>query len=299
MEDEGLITRTGPNGETLDPPQDPTHPYVTVYMEGADPADTGLYYLVALTNSAKTLPNWHWYAIEHVGNRGRCDFIGCNDSFGYQAAGVTVGGNTYGRNYIPPHPLAAGDPDFHAPIGFGQTYLPAEIGETMTGQLKALFAGLGVGTAEADADPKVLDPADPAWRNYRLKGTQTKFTEADGSTTLVGASTAEGGFVNSSSCMTCHATASTDAYGNPGISSLGTVSRLNLFGFRQSASGAPDHSWFYSLGTPNFIAEPMDFIWGIVNAHCVADASDPDAKAKGQCARYEDVVLDRSAGAGE
>ncbi len=46
-------------------------------------------------------------------------------------------------------------------------------------------------------------------------------------------------------------------------------------------------------------AEPMDFIWGIVNAHCVADASDPDAKAKGQCASYEDVVLDRSAGAGE
>ena len=30
------------------------------------------------------LPNWHWYAFEHVNNLGRCDFTGCNDSYGFK-----------------------------------------------------------------------------------------------------------------------------------------------------------------------------------------------------------------------
>jgi len=40
---------------------------------------------------SKDLPNWFWSTFEHVDNPGRCDFIGCQDDFGFAPA------------YIPPH----------------------------------------------------------------------------------------------------------------------------------------------------------------------------------------------------
>jgi len=287
----GLVTDRGPGGEALDPPQNPDFPYVTVYLEGKAPEDSGYYYLVGMTNSSKALPGWHWYAIEHVANLGRCDFIGCNDSFGYQAKGVTVEGRSFGRNYIPPHPLTDAAPGESFPAGYGKPYLPAETGEVITADLQALFQGLGVATAATDADPRLLDPADPAWASYRLKGTQTNYVTDDGVATLMGASVTEGGFVNSASCMTCHSTATTDAYGNPGVPGIGSMSRLNLFGFQDSASGAPQEAWFFSYGTPVYEAVQIDFVWGILNASCVKPAEDAAGKAAGHCASYDGVVL--------
>lgn len=38
--------------------------------------------LVAMHVSTKDLPKWFWSTFEHVDNPGRCDFIGCHDSFG-------------------------------------------------------------------------------------------------------------------------------------------------------------------------------------------------------------------------
>jgi len=38
--------------------------------------------LVAMHLSTKDLPNWFWSTFEHIDNPGRCDFIGCHDSFG-------------------------------------------------------------------------------------------------------------------------------------------------------------------------------------------------------------------------
>ena len=38
--------------------------------------------LVAMHITTKDLPNWYWATFEHVDNPVRCDFIGCNDSFG-------------------------------------------------------------------------------------------------------------------------------------------------------------------------------------------------------------------------
>lgn len=260
----GLISKTGADGEKLDPPQNAKYPYVTVFFEGASTKDTGLYYLVAMTNSSKVLPGWHWYAIEHVANEGRCDFTGCNDSFGYTVTGTTVGGDTFGTNYIPPFPLS--DPDSSAPstpTGYGKVYAPSITGETVTKSLADLMSGLGVGTASKDKDPKTLDPEGPAWRNYRLKGTMTNFVANDGVETILGASVTEGGFVNSASCMACHSNATTDENGNPGVGGIGSQSRLNLFGFQQSQFGAPDQDWFYNPGTPTRTALQTDFVWGI------------------------------------
>ena len=45
-----------------------------------------LYGLVALHIVSKALPNWLWATFEWSGNPGRCDYNGCNDSFGVTPA---------------------------------------------------------------------------------------------------------------------------------------------------------------------------------------------------------------------
>jgi hypothetical protein len=45
--------------------------------------------LVALHIITKDLPNWFWATFEWVGNDGRCDYIGCQDSFGVTPANVS------------------------------------------------------------------------------------------------------------------------------------------------------------------------------------------------------------------
>ena len=48
-----------------------------------------LYGLVALHVMTKALPNWLWATWEWSGNAGRCDYIGCNDSFGVTPADMS------------------------------------------------------------------------------------------------------------------------------------------------------------------------------------------------------------------
>ena len=116
----------------------------------------------------------------------------------------------------------------------------------LTPELLAMFAAAGLG---------------PEWQNYRLKGSQTDFTDATGRATLLGNSITERGFVQTSSCMTCHAQASVDSSGlfPP------------LVGFdpnSQSTNGALNPQWFYNTNTnpwtPTYV--PIDFVWGIVRA---------------------------------
>jgi hypothetical protein len=64
-----------------------------------------LYGLVALHIESKALPNWHWATFEWTGNAGRCDYIGCNDSFGVTPASVapaTPVGGTYPAGTLSP-----------------------------------------------------------------------------------------------------------------------------------------------------------------------------------------------------
>lgn len=44
--------------------------------------DGAVYALVSFHLTTRDLPNWFWATFEHVDNPGRCDFIGCHDSFG-------------------------------------------------------------------------------------------------------------------------------------------------------------------------------------------------------------------------
>ena len=291
---QGLIEPGDRPGEV---PNNPDYPYLTMYLEGQEVKledgteyDTsGYYYMLAMTNASKAIPNWHWYAMEHVGNLGRCDFIGCNDSFGYSVNVEMANGAKFGGTFIPPkqrlennqaltEPNA--DPN-NAIFWLGQPYDPTEYGEQMNPALNALFEGMGIATELVDRDPAIIQTTDPQWRNYRLKGTQSTFTTSHGVPTGTGATITEGGFVNSASCMTCHSQSSADSNGNIGVGgAVGASWRLNLFGFGQVEMGAPELSWFFYPGTSTpYAAVQYDFIWGILNAQCADPAASGDGCA--------------------
>ncbi len=271
-----------------DVPNNPDYPYLTVFLDGDGGEDQvpGWYYLLAMTNASKDLPTWHWYAMEHVANRGRCDYIGCNDSFGYSVNGAAQTGADFGSTYIPPmitvndDKITGNDPLFVT----GKFYDPVETGEEMTPALADLFKAMGIATAAADPDPMVISADDPAWANYRLKGTQTTFNTATGVPTGLGATITEGGFVNSASCTTCHSQAAADANGTSTQAGVGATWRPNLLGFSQVAMGAPDPDWFYGNGGPTAIATQIDFVWGILNAACQSPAG-----GGGVCDTYPDA----------
>jgi hypothetical protein len=52
------------------------------------------------------------------------------------------------------------------------------------------------------------------WQFYRLKGSQTTFTDARGNPTILGNQLLESGNAATSSCITCHAMAGTDKDGH-------------------------------------------------------------------------------------
>jgi hypothetical protein len=104
--------------------------------------------------------------------------------------------------------------------------------------LQALFTQAGMGSE---------------WANYRLDGTQIEFTDSTGRPTLLGNSIIEAGFVQTSSCITCHARATFDATGSP----------LSIFRpDGQSYNGTPDPNWFFTTASP---PKPLylqgDFVW--------------------------------------
>jgi hypothetical protein len=89
---------------------DPSH-----YQTYKDPQGN-LYGLVAMHISTKDLPNWFWATFEQEDNLGRCDFLGCHDSFG-----VTPG-------QVPPRPA------------LNQTYPPGTLNPALLAMLKPLGA---------------------------------------------------------------------------------------------------------------------------------------------------------------
>jgi hypothetical protein len=175
-----------------------------------------LYGLVALHIMTKALPNWLWATWEWTGNAGRCDYIGCHDSFGVAPA-----------NVAPQTPLGGPYPS-----------------GTLATTLLAKFSAAGLGAE---------------WQNYRLKGSQTLFADTTGLPTLLGNSVTENGFVQTSSCITCHGQASVDKSGHPNPS-VGFVGN-------QSSNGPLRPSMFYTTTSPPVLEYlPIDFIWGILAA---------------------------------
>jgi hypothetical protein len=186
-----------------------------------------LFGLTGLHIISKTLPNWTWATWEWVGNKGRCDYIGCFDSFGTTPSVILPDSNT-GQQY---------------PAG---TFTPA---------LLKMFQDAGFDQQWTSE-----------WQNYRLKGSQVDFTTTDGIPTLVGNSIVESGFEQSSSCITCHSVASVDSNGvinptfgftNDNQSQNGPVQPGWFFDL---SSWDPDK---LSYATTYYQA---DFVWGFARA---------------------------------
>jgi len=98
----------------------------------------------------------------------------------------------------------------------------------------------------------------PEWMNYRLTGSQTEFVDATGRPVIIGNSEVEGPFIQTSSCISCHARATVNNNGN----------RLDIFvspNPLQGNVGVPDPSWFYQ---PSNTGEKrkflqLDFVWSL------------------------------------
>ncbi len=254
------------------PPQNPEHPYITMKIKASSDGEKayqdGLYYLASITGASKALPNWHWYAFEHIDNLGHCDYTGCNDSYGFHTkvdiADPSNPGSTmsYNSNFITPHTIDDQLDDRTQLFDLGKAYPSG----AMSKGLAALFETTGIGNGEKLVNPDVPQTSDPAWKSYRLKGTQTRFYNNDGYPTIVGASITEGGFVNTASCMSCHVQASVNSKGENGVSGVGATGRLNLSGIGTVVSGHPENGDFYDRGTTNQRAVQVDFVWGILFA---------------------------------
>ena len=208
------------------------------------------YALVALHIMSKQVPNWTWATWEWSGNTpdqpngnpGRSDWYGSRDAFGTtykNAAGAQIG-------FQAPVVDEQGNPS-------GKPYPSG----TLTPALLKMFKDAGYS-----------DEWTHEWSNYRLKGSQLEPTDATGVTTLVGNSVTEKGFVQTASCITCHANASFDSKGvfnqSVGFTEDG-----------QSRNGPLDPGWFYDMntydptqpfGTYKVKYYPVDFVWAIFRA---------------------------------
>ena len=197
--------------------------------------------MIAMHIMSKAVPNWTWATWEWEGNPGRCDYLGCLDTFGVIPANVA-------SNPQPtPQPYPAGE---------------------LTAQLLSLFKQYGLG---------------PEWQHYRLKGSQTNFVDATGRTTLLGNSVTENGFIQTSSCITCHSRAAVDSTGQSAIQGKA----LSVFeptpppapspDTARSYNGVPDPAWFFDLSQhpPQVTALQMDFVWATFNAKSLTPTPAP------------------------
>ena len=250
---------------------DADNPYIT--MEINSPVtdnngkilEKGIHYLVAFHISSKDIPNWVWATFEHVDNPGRCDYIGCNDSYGYSSPDVIEPGER--DNYTRPHTrsdsLLIPTPIFDT----GKKYA----GGTRSQDLAMVFKQSGIGgTKEKNHMPR---STDRGWLSYRLKGSQVEFTDAMGRPGIVGNSITEGGFVNSSSCMGCHARAAVNDQANPPLGVF--VPQLSDVGYAKSHHGTPDPDWYHASGMPpSLIGLQTDFVWGFLLYPTTAQAAE-------------------------
>ncbi len=253
---------------------DPENPYIKMNIlspvtdNNGTILEPGEHWLVAFHVSSKDVPNWIWATFEHVDNLGRCDFTGCNDSYGYSSGDDVPAG--LATNFTTPH-IACDDLLLPSVVfDLGKTYP----GGTRSQSLSTVFQALGIGTT--DNTTLTPTPKDKGWLSYRLKGSQAQFTDSMGRTTHLGNSVTEGGFVNSSSCVSCHARAGTTGKGTlpPALSVF--ISQLSDSGYLESSHGIPNPDWYNrSSQPPDLTVLQTDFVWGFLTANCVTDKCQP------------------------
>ncbi|MDA8018446.1 MAG: hypothetical protein MPN21_13475 [Thermoanaerobaculia bacterium] len=194
-----------------------------------------LYGLVASHVITKDLPNWTWATFEQWSNAGRCDFLGCRDCFGQTPV------------FTPSHTDKV-----------GQTY-PAE---TQTARLLDLYRKAGYEGAYFEA-----------YKQYRIKGVMIDFADSTGNPNFLGNSVTEDGFVQTASCMSCHARAAVTPDGKNAFPIFGEFQGWPLsqttpsqFGITFiTPFGYPDRNWYTTFngnGSQRLFLQ-TDFVWAI------------------------------------
>lgn len=266
-------------------PYDKDNPYIIMNLVPvqANDAPTGKkvalkpHILLSIHISSKDLPNWFWTTFEHVANQGRCDWLGCNDSFGYvntqqiefDASAVPALGEP-ARNYTAPHKVTKTDNADLSAFAPGKRYVNVD---RISDRLAAIFKARDIATGTGPNKSGRPTQQDAAWRSYRLKGSQTDFVTPRGRPTKLGNSVTEAGFVNSASCITCHSRSSIDQAGLPPLDIF--TDTLSDAGIPQSVNGMPEEAWFDVNGywgidgrrqAPQIRAVSTDFVFGVRNA---------------------------------
>lgn len=128
---------------------------------------------------------------------------------------------------------------------------------------------------------------DPVFANYCLKGSQADLTDNTGLATRVGNSVTEQGFVDSSSCMSCHGRSSWDKTGANLSIFIGNKPDGNPIG----SLGPIDPAWYWSFSANPPIYQGMpglaqlrtsgDFVWSV--GLCAYDDTAKPSK-KSRCA---------------
>lgn len=264
-------------------PNDKVHPFIVMDLvpqanDNARPADGKSsakkpFLLLSMHISSKAVPNWTWATFEHVANQGRCDWTGCNDSFGYLTtqpsqvdAGAATGLAAPARNYTPPHAVKSVDGAEQLAFDLAKRYVGSD---RISDGLDAIFKAYDIGSGKKATQGGRPTAQDAAWRSYRLKGTQTNFVTATGRVSRLGNSVTEAGFVNSASCITCHSRAGATKDGVPPLSIF--IDSLSDAGIPKSINGTPNEAWFNvnafwgvrgQREAPAIHAVPTDFVWG-------------------------------------
>lgn len=242
---------------------DPSAPFVKVIIGARRPYSfnpasfpPGEYWLISFHISTKDIPAWFWADFDHVSEPGRCDFTGCNDSYGYWSA--TPADPALLRNFTPPATQ---------PGKGGQAYAQNAIYPSgdQTDGLRTVFRKMGIGVGDRAGEmPK---PSDRAWLSYRLRGTQWDFTDTAGRAAYAGATVSNGGIMTGSSCISCHATSGT----------LATGPSPQILGLYNNWAGAPNPANFNLNARPAlYLIVQNDFVWGFLHTVPLAqDAKTP------------------------
>ncbi|QBQ56101.1 hypothetical protein [Nitrosococcus wardiae] len=242
----------------------------------------GTHYLMAFHISSKDIPKWVWTTFEHIQMPGRCDITGCNDSYGYRNPNPNLPKNV-ADNYIAPKTKSDNLNSPSVVFDRDSIYPP----EPIRAGLESVLDDLSIGI-KPSVNPKEPTPQDLAWRNYRLKGSQVDFVDSTGRSNLLGNSITEAGFMDGSSCITCHARAGIKVTPMPKDKTLACSesqsvlngkycytffglgvfeNNLSEFGYARSAHGIPNPDWYYANATPPALnILPVDFIWGFLFA---------------------------------
>jgi hypothetical protein len=124
--------------------------------------------------------------------------------------------------------------------------------------------------ADCNLAPHGIGLEETVWRFYRLRGTLTRFVDAENRPLRLANSELEAGFQKSSSCMTCHSR-----------SSIGVVAgaslRLPIFDGpedparnqeleRRGYVGQPLKEWYQGSGGGRPSFQQLDFVWSLSKA---------------------------------